>query len=1312
MARNESRAIAGYYPFPPGLLPALASLVSPVSKASAWSNLQPLQVLDPCSGGAEAVLGMLSAWRHWSPAKAELWRDKKSAPEKRSPQFVLTTIELDHSRHDIARTNLETAAANGVISTESGALPGDASRWTRRSSTGLATDRWCHILYLNPPYDTHPVHRREEAAWLLRWLPQVVDGGILIAVFPAAAMDACADILASHTRDRGIIIQRLPLPEFEAFKQLVIVGKVSAVGIPQPARAEVLRSYGEFPEDLPPVLQLEEKPLVEGPPVRYSPGTWTYRAVRPEDVAPLIRPLERVRGISARIDEMVGHRVELAMPPRPSHIVMALVDGAFDGQVIRSPRAGLPPVLVKAVSGRQLLTVSQEERLNKDDEPEVVTKLVEVPSLRLHVMNMVSYEFLEPAPASLPSGATALDQMNIADFVLAYAEPLAELMSQLFVPLHGMRDEDLVELPPFARKLFPAQHHAVTAALRLFCRQRAALLMAEIGTGKTSMATQIFGALRPSAAMDVLGPAATFEPRHKTILSLEALGEDPRRLPVAERMLVMAPPHLVYSWTKEVLASLPTARVVEVVQISDLQLPADVYVLSRERAKLSHGWRGVGAGFLAPGLPGGATLSRQLPKKMTCPKCGRAVEIPGWRRRRPPGPEDLADGRVVCLHWPLPRAPLWRAVDFLAQTLAKWSPVGSAGSWAAHRHPNLGLRLEILRAREAAAAKAAGRDEVPSLEEVVPKLGGGMRTLSAAIKVCLRAIGGTLAAYPVGGWQLEAPELGAMLLALGRAAVAAGWQVPEYRGEVLRYVFGVDVDETRQKFRKLDDKLSSWRNQVMGVLSRDYDYQAVGSPLAMWNQIWLQLYEVATKASGPPAEMCGERLYGAEPKPRRYSIARWMARYVPAAWWSTTMLVIDEAHEMSNGETAQSLAGQRLANRAGSTLLLTGSVMSGYARSLFHVLRLASTEFAQEWRHADEGRFVAAYGYSKFREVSDPLKARPKRKGRQSDRRETTTMVRTGDAPGVAPGAVLRHVLPVAAVVHQEDLELDIPPMFEHEVQVTTDERDLEMLNEWERVEFALIEAMADISIRRKLLWAMLKVPTYPDLGCEDVGPFVIQMPIDRDEPEAPRPIIVEAVLQPADYVTPKERWLLQFLVEQREQGRRSLVFVTHTGGGYPTRLQRLLGAHGASCAYLDVKKVPAKSRDQWIEERCGEVEVLICNPNAVRTGLNSLVAFSNAVWMEADYDARTYRQANGRIHRIGQALEAHVYYLYLPGSSQEDAKKLIAAKVDASLRVDGLDVASSLAMAGASEDDKAAAAVYNDVAQMIYERTVARRRA
>src|SRR5205085_10266834 len=73
--------------------------------------------------------------------------------------------------------------------------------------------------------------------------------------------------------------------------------------------------------------------------------------------------------------------------------------------------------------------------------------------------------------------------------------------------------------------------------------------------------------------------------------------------------------------------------------------------------------------------------------------------------------------------------------------------------------------------------------------------------------------------------------------------------------------------------------------------------------------------------------------------------------------------------------------------------------------------------------------------------------------------------------------------------------------------------------------------------------------------------------------------------------------------------------------------------------AYLDASKVNTGGREEWIRrEVLGQRKrIMLVNPEAVKTGLNCLTPyFTSVLWPELTYNALTYRQANGRIHRIG----------------------------------------------------------------------------
>jgi hypothetical protein len=139
---------------------------------------------------------------------------------------------------------------------------------------------------------------------------------------------------------------------------------------------------------------------------------------------------------------------------------------------------------------------------------------------------------------------------------------------------------------------------------------------------------------------------------------------------------------------------------------------------------------------------------------------------------------------------------------------------------------------------------------------------------------------------------------------------------------------------------------------------------------------------------------------------------------------------------------------------------------------------------------------------------------------------------------------------------------------------------------------------------------------------------------------------------------------------------------------------------------WLDARKVPTAKREAWIDRHVLDpgVEVLLVNPNAVRTGLNNLVAFSVGLWYEMDLSATTYRQAGGRLHRIGQARPVTLKTAYYAGTAQEVTFDLIARKITASLQVDGLDLQAALEAAGASEEHTASLATAMSLGQAVYQ--------
>jgi hypothetical protein len=170
------------------------------------------------------------------------------------------------------------------------------------------------------------------------------------------------------------------------------------------------------------------------------------------------------------------------------------------------------------------------------------------------------------------------------------------------------------------------------------------------------------------------------------------------------------------------------------------------------------------------------------------------------------------------------------------------------------------------------------------------------------------------------------------------------------------------------------------------------------------------------------------------------------------------------------------------------------------------------------------------------------------------------------------------------------------------------------------------------------------------------------------------------------------------------------LIFLRHTAQPrLVARYQRLLQTRlGIGAAYRDSTKVATAGREAWLKrEVIGQRRrVLLVNPETIRTGLNCLTPhFTTAIWMEGTYNALTYRQANGRIHRLGSdpTSEIEVYVPVYAETAQETALALVARKVTVSTQMDGLDVESQLEAAGAGDAGAAALEVLS-MGQALYE--------
>ncbi len=400
------------------------------------------------------------------------------------------------------------------------------------------------------------------------------------------------------------------------------------------------------------------------------------------------------------------------------------------------------------------------------------------------------------------------------------------------------------------------------------------------------------------------------------------------------------------------------------------------------------------------------------------------------------------------------------------------------------------------------------------------------------------------------------------------------------------------------------------------------------------------------------------------------------------------------------------------------TIILTGSLMNGYARSLFALLWALSPDFREEFARTDEERFVDRYGYRKlFVPVREGSSERSGPRGTFTDRDCKGRIL--GDAPGVHSGLILRHLLPVGLFVHKADLGQNLPEVTEipEPVCLDSDSTAIDLLDEYRRLQADLIDRIKrdrfSPKLAGRLLGQLVELPSYLDRATDDDQPrMVLAYPSNlegtEDNPEGE--IIAVGRQFPATWITPKERHLLDILRRHLDAGEKTLLFLRHTGSAHlPRRLRRLIADElNTRSIWLDAAKVPTDKRKRWIEQEVlePEIPILLVNPVAVQTGLNNLTAFNHAIWYELAHTT-TYRQANGRVDRLGQTRPVTIHVPYYMGTGQETHFDLVARKVSASLQVEGLDVRAVLEAAGAGGEGDGAAAVAQSLGEAMYRALV-----
>ena len=354
-----------------------------------------------------------------------------------------------------------------------------------------------------------------------------------------------------------------------------------------------------------------------------------------------------------------------------------------------------------------------------------------------------------------------------------------------------------------------------------------------------------------------------------------------------------------------------------------------------------------------------------------------------------------------------------------------------------------------------------------------------------------------------------------------------------------------------------------------------------------------------------------------------------------------------------------------LAAKARKTLLLTGTLMGGYGDDLFHLLfrALPGRMIEDGYRPTKSGSMTsAAMAFMRDHGVLKDIYSESTGTAHKTAKGNKVS-VRTVKAPGFGPKGVLRCVLPFTVFLvegHRRQCAAALRREF-REVAMDTAQaaayRDLSG-----RLTTALKQALAkrDTTLLGVVLNVLLAWPDCCFRSETVVHPRTRQtlafVPAQFNELE----------------VMPKERELIEICKQEKAAGRKTLVYSVYTGTRDTTsRLKVLLEQEGFKVAVLRAS-VDASRREDWIAEQLDRgIDVLITNPELVKTGLD-LLEFPTIVFMQSGYNVYSLQQAARRSWRIGQKQPVRVIYLGYAASSQMTCLGLMARKIMVSQSTSG----------------------------------------
>ncbi len=399
---------------------------------------------------------------------------------------------------------------------------------------------------------------------------------------------------------------------------------------------------------------------------------------------------------------------------------------------------------------------------------------------------------------------------------------------------------------------------------------------------------------------------------------------------------------------------------------------------------------------------------------------------------------------------------------------------------------------------------------------------------------------------------------------------------------------------------------------------------------------------------------------------RRWSLAEYIAKHAKGAF---KLLCADESHEYKGKSSDRGIAFHQLITACQSTLTLTGTFFGGRSTSIFWLLHRLNACVRRDFAFHDEKRWARLYGVLESQ--------RRRRKSDEEDEDGVFTGNRryrnqAKEQPGVSP-AIVNRLLDTTVFLSLKDLGLALP---EYKEEVST----LTMLDDQSQQYHQMDSTLRSMALQSNrylstwLQWSLAR----PNSAFRDETIIVDELN-KKGEVIRHVPLMELPAINPNGHRwLPKEGWLANFCRAEKLQGRKVLVYVRQTGKrDIQDHLVLQLEENGLRVTVLGGNVDPRK-REEWIAKRADRLDVLICNAELVKTGLD-LIQFSSVVFYEITYSLYTLWQAVRRVWRLGQVRPVRAVFSIYNGTMEARALSLMGAKMKAAQLLYGDEVGGAI---------------------------------